>query len=177
MRHHEADCLGGREIDDQLEFGRLLHRKIAGLRPREDPPDIQPDRAPRALGLAPVADQATGLGKGAVVEDRRDRMADRERRELRAANIEERIGGDEKRAISLLDERCEGRIDSLAVLAVSLSNRMPLTLAASCRSLGISPRSVETGLAGLTSSATVRISGTSSDAAQAVSGTARWPER
>ena len=31
LRHGEAEHLGGLQIDDQLEFGRLLDRQIGGL--------------------------------------------------------------------------------------------------------------------------------------------------
>ena len=41
-RHREAERLGGVEIDDQLEFGRLLDRQIGGLGALEDPADISP---------------------------------------------------------------------------------------------------------------------------------------
>jgi len=37
-RHGEAERLGGLEIDDQLEFGRLLDRQIRSLAPA----DIRP---------------------------------------------------------------------------------------------------------------------------------------
>jgi hypothetical protein len=32
MRDGEAESLGRLEIDDEIEFGRLLHRQIARLR-------------------------------------------------------------------------------------------------------------------------------------------------
>jgi hypothetical protein len=32
FRNLNADCLGGRDVDDKLKFGRLLDRDIAGLR-------------------------------------------------------------------------------------------------------------------------------------------------
>jgi hypothetical protein len=32
FRNLNADCLGGRDVDDKLKFGRLLDRNIAGLR-------------------------------------------------------------------------------------------------------------------------------------------------
>ena len=37
IRHVEAQCLGGVQVDDQLELGRLHDRKISGLLALEDP--------------------------------------------------------------------------------------------------------------------------------------------
>ena len=37
MRDVQAERLGGREIDDKLEFGRLLDWYIAGLRAAQNP--------------------------------------------------------------------------------------------------------------------------------------------
>jgi hypothetical protein len=34
--HRQPDRLGGREIDDQLEFSRLLDRDIGGLGPMQN---------------------------------------------------------------------------------------------------------------------------------------------
>src|SRR3954462_3881863 len=39
-RHYEAERLGGRQIDDEIEFGRLLDRKIGRLRPAQNLVDI-----------------------------------------------------------------------------------------------------------------------------------------
>jgi hypothetical protein len=39
-RDFEAERLGGLEIDDQLVFGRVLHRQIGRLRPFENPINI-----------------------------------------------------------------------------------------------------------------------------------------
>ena len=39
-RHVEAERLGGLEVDDQLELGRLLHRQVGRLLALEDAIDI-----------------------------------------------------------------------------------------------------------------------------------------
>ena len=36
LRNGEAERFGGRKIDDEIEFGRLLDRDIAGLRPAQN---------------------------------------------------------------------------------------------------------------------------------------------
>jgi hypothetical protein len=35
-RHFEPERLGGRQVDGQLELGRLLDREIGGLRPPQN---------------------------------------------------------------------------------------------------------------------------------------------
>ena len=40
QRHGDAKRLRGLEIDDELEFGRLLHRKVAGFFTFEDAIDV-----------------------------------------------------------------------------------------------------------------------------------------
>ena len=35
-RHGKAECTRGLEVDDELEFGRLLDRQVSGLRTLED---------------------------------------------------------------------------------------------------------------------------------------------
>jgi hypothetical protein len=60
--HVEAERLGSTEIDDQVEFGRQLHRQVAGFLPFENPAGVD---AGAAIGIrlaGSVAHQATGLG-------------------------------------------------------------------------------------------------------------------
>ena len=40
-RDREAERLGRLEVDDELEFGRLLDRQVGGLGPLEDPIRIE----------------------------------------------------------------------------------------------------------------------------------------
>ena len=46
-RDVEAERLGGLEVDDQFEFGRLHHRQVGGLRALEDAVDIDCGRGGR----------------------------------------------------------------------------------------------------------------------------------
>ena len=62
-RHVDAQRLGGLEIDNQLEFGRLHHWKIGGLRTLENPTDIDAYLAICVGKIASVAHQATGRGE------------------------------------------------------------------------------------------------------------------
>ena len=53
MRNSKPERLGGLEIDDEIEFGRLLDRDVGGLRPAQNLID-QLGGAPKRSGkLAP----------------------------------------------------------------------------------------------------------------------------
>ena len=56
MRDGEAERLGGVEIDDQLECGRLLHREVSGVGAFEDLSDVNADLVPRTAAARPIAD-------------------------------------------------------------------------------------------------------------------------
>ena len=51
MRNSKPERLGGLEVDDQLEFGRLLDRDVGGLRPAQNLID-QLGSAPKQIGKA-----------------------------------------------------------------------------------------------------------------------------
>ena len=60
----EAERFRCLQVDDQLEFGRLLDRQITGLRPMQDLIDIITRRAlPDALGAADRAVNVVSLGQ------------------------------------------------------------------------------------------------------------------
>src|SRR6266567_3661631 len=93
-----------------------LHRRpcpsqIGGLGPFEDPSGVNPDLAPKARLARPIADQAAELGERAPLVARRNGKPCRQRDELFAPAVEERIGADEERAGLQLEERAEGRVD------------------------------------------------------------------
>ena len=48
------------EVDDELEFGRLQHRQVGGLRAFEDAAGIDADLAKRVRDIGPVAHQPAG---------------------------------------------------------------------------------------------------------------------
>ena len=65
--HFDPERLGGFEIDDELEFGRLLHRDVAGLGPAQNLID-QLGGTPKQAWIAwPIGQQKACWGT--VAED------------------------------------------------------------------------------------------------------------
>src|SRR5207237_1095628 len=90
-RDGEAERLGGLEIENRLERGRLLHRQVAGLGALENPRDTAARQAIGGAEARSVAHQAARRDEFAPGEHRRNRMPCGEQDELRAAAGEERI--------------------------------------------------------------------------------------
>src|SRR4029450_9925857 len=63
LRHGDAECLRSPEVDDQLDFRCLLHRKIVGLLSLENPAGVDTDLTGRLCKAAAVAHKAAGDGK------------------------------------------------------------------------------------------------------------------
>ena len=62
-RHVEAERLGGLEVDDQLVFGRRLHRQVGGLLAFKDAIDVDGGAAELVVRIRPIGDQAAGGDK------------------------------------------------------------------------------------------------------------------
>src|SRR5215467_548621 len=70
-RNVDGERMGGRQIDDEIELGRLYHRQVGGLLAFQDTTGIDTN-LPIGFGDAgPVAHQAAGFGVPAQVVDRR----------------------------------------------------------------------------------------------------------
>src|SRR5215471_14060455 len=89
QRHGEAERLRGLEVDDQLDFGRLLHRQVARLGAGEDPSGVDAGLTIRVGQAAAVAHQAAGRGELAILVDRRHRMTARQLGKARTSAVEE----------------------------------------------------------------------------------------
>src|SRR5262245_12878958 len=83
-RQAEAECLGGVEIDHELELGRLHDRQVRRLRALEDAANIDTSQAISLGDAGSVAHQTASFGK-------------RQRNELYAAVVGKRAGTDQNR--------------------------------------------------------------------------------
>ena len=73
-----ADCLCGFEIDDEIEFGGLLHRKIARLLTTKNSINIL-SRSPESIcQIVSVGDEPASLNGTGVGEKRRQSMPQRQ---------------------------------------------------------------------------------------------------
>src|SRR3984893_5062920 len=77
VRNLEPERLGGLEIDDQLELGRLQDGQVGRPRALENPAGIDADLAILVPITDSVAHQAAGCGELAILEDRGHRVPDR----------------------------------------------------------------------------------------------------
>src|SRR5262249_59803933 len=78
-RHFKSERLGGLEIDDEFEFGRVLHWQICWLFALEDTRDIACGATVRLDRIAAVRHQAAGDGEQALRIDRRQAIARHQR--------------------------------------------------------------------------------------------------
>src|ERR1051326_9499678 len=72
LRHGEAKCLRGLEVDDQLEFCRLLDRQFGGLGALQDPASVNAFHVIDVREVKSIADEAAGLGEVALQSNRRN---------------------------------------------------------------------------------------------------------
>src|SRR6266576_458033 len=64
-RNFDTKRLGGLEVDDKLELGRILHRQIGGLLAPKDAIDVARHAPVRIDRIRPVGDQTSGRNKQA----------------------------------------------------------------------------------------------------------------
>src|SRR5262249_45182923 len=110
-RNGDAECPGRLEVDDQLDFGGLLDRQLGRFLALENFSSVDADQTVIVRLARSVAQQATSRGEAAILEDRGNRVADRQRGELFASDCEECTGANDQRVGSYLAQGCKRRIE------------------------------------------------------------------
>jgi hypothetical protein len=121
----EAKCLGGLEVDHELEFGRPQDRQVAWLLALEYPPGVD---ARLAIGISDagrVAHQATGRDCLAYGKARRQRMVNRKRDEPFSVGEHEGAAANEHSTSPALNERCERGLDVLGAADTNNDEFLP----------------------------------------------------
>jgi len=95
-RNGEAERFGSREVDDELEFGRLQHRQVGGLCALEDATAIDADLMKHVRDVGSIAHQPAGFHKFTEPISRRNSVARRQGDKLHAAAEEKCVGSDEE---------------------------------------------------------------------------------
>src|SRR5262249_9889942 len=133
-RNGEVERLGGLQIDNELELGRLQHRQVGRLLALEDAGHIGASLAKHVGEVRPVADQSAALGELAKGVDRRYRMARRQRGQLHRMAGEQWVGADQYCVHSLLLRLFERRVISRWVVSMTIAGGCPMAAAAACTS-------------------------------------------
>src|SRR2546426_11666379 len=62
-RDRQAERLGGLEVDDQIELGRLLDGQVAGLGALQNLVHVGGGTAPQVVRIWPISDEAANVGE------------------------------------------------------------------------------------------------------------------
>src|SRR6516165_3346829 len=81
-RNGEAQRAGRREVDDQLDFGGLLDGQVGGLLALENSARVVADQTVSVRIAASIAHQASGCSKCMKLENRGNRVVQRQFGEL-----------------------------------------------------------------------------------------------
>src|SRR5262245_61534760 len=98
LRHSNAECLGGLDVDIQLDLGGLLDRQVSRLIAFQNPAGVDAGRTKRVRKTGSVAHEAAGRCELARLVDRGHGVTNRQCRELFEPATEEWIGADHERA-------------------------------------------------------------------------------
>jgi len=110
-RHLEAERFGGLEIDNQLEFVRLLHRQVGRLLASEDTVDIV-CRSPEHVGrIRAVSHQTAAFGEMCVGIYGGQAMPSYQCDDQVTANVGEGVGHNNQAATLLSSKRAYNALD------------------------------------------------------------------
>jgi hypothetical protein len=141
--HGKANRFGGLEVDDQLVFGRRLHRHVSGLLAFENAIDLA-GRAPRLVGHI---DQTAVSNEGALEVDRGHLVAGRKRNNQIAMNECDRAPSYDQAAVVRTREGCDAALDFAGVLRADRTHLQPERR---CRGLDRAPLANPGGYCGIT---------------------------
>src|SRR5215467_7900566 len=96
--YREPKNARGPQVDDKLKLGGLHDWQISGLFAAQNAVRVSSDLADRVRKARAVAHQATRHGEIAILEDRGNCVARRERGKLLTPSDKERIGTDQQSA-------------------------------------------------------------------------------
>src|SRR5215472_3573900 len=111
----ETKRSGSRNVDDEIELGRLHHWKVGWFGALENAGGIEPRHPKRLRQAGAVAHQASSLGGLTRREDGRETVASRQRGELYSSAKEIPIGADNESIRSLPRQRRESVFDCASV--------------------------------------------------------------
>src|SRR5262245_18645733 len=109
--HVNTKCLGGLDIDHQLELRGLLDRQVGGLLTLENPTGVGSIQTMRIRKTASVAYQAAGLGVLAERKDRSYAVAGSQCCKLFAPTKEKRSRADHEPCCPQLDQACKDGVE------------------------------------------------------------------
>src|SRR5262245_50789349 len=110
-RDSETEGPGGLEVNDQLEFRRLLNRQVGRLSALENFSGVGPDQTVVIRFIAAVAHQAAGIDEPAKLVHGGQRMANCQLSKLFAVSGEEIVRRDDQRAHMQLDQGFKDSIE------------------------------------------------------------------
>jgi len=109
--HFETEYLARLQVDDELKLGRPQDRQVGRPLALKNAPAIDADLASEVCKVRSVAYQPASFDALTPGVDRRHPMVRRQRRELYATAVEQRIVTDQECVGPLMPETRKGRID------------------------------------------------------------------
>src|SRR5262249_9556167 len=113
QRNGDAERAGDLQVDEHLDFGRLLHRQIGRLATFKNSPGIDSDEAMCFRNVGPVAHQTPSRSELTPLVDRGNRVLNRQGGELRGTAGEKRVAPNYQPTSSQLSQLREDPIEVL----------------------------------------------------------------